>query len=37
VRILGALGDDEARRALEMVRFDLDRLVRAEAGNFLKE
>jgi len=37
VRILGALGDDEARAALETVRFDLDRLVRAEAGNFLKE
>ena len=37
VQILGALGDDEARRALETVRFDLDRLVRAEAGNFLKE
>jgi hypothetical protein len=37
VRILGTLGDDEASRALETVRFDLDRLVRAEAGNFLKE
>jgi HEAT repeat protein len=37
VRILGALGDDEARKALETVRFDLDRLVRAEASNFLKE
>jgi HEAT repeat protein len=37
VQILGTLGDDEARKALETVRFDLDRLVRAEAGNFLKE
>ncbi len=37
VRILGRLGGTEANKALETVRFDLDRLVRAEAGNYLKE
>jgi HEAT repeat protein len=37
VRILGTLGDAEARKALETVQFDLDRLVRAEASNFLKQ
>jgi HEAT repeat protein len=37
VRILGILGGAEARSALEAVRFDLDRLVRVEAGNYLKE
>jgi HEAT repeat protein len=37
VRILGRLGGAEAKQALEAVRFDLDRLVRAEAGNYLKE
>lgn len=37
VRILGMLGGTEARSALEKVQFDLDRLVRAEAANYLKE